>query len=168
MTADREVHIEPGWRPGAIGRITEMHAGYYSREHGFGPVFEAKVAEGLAGLIPRLDHPRNGLWCALRGERIVGSIAIDGQDQDDGSAHLRYFIVDDALRGSGLGRRLLRGALDFADAQGFPLTRLWTFEGLKAARHLYESEGFRLIRAWRGDQWGSAVVEQVFERKAGR
>jgi hypothetical protein len=40
---------------------------------------------------------------------------------------------------------------------------LWTFEGLDAARHLYEKSGFRLALQKRGAQWGAEVNEQRFE-----
>jgi hypothetical protein len=40
---------------------------------------------------------------------------------------------------------------------------LWTFEGLNAARHLYEKFGFRLAFQQRGTQWGAEVNEQRFE-----
>ena len=158
--------IESGYRPGAIGRITEMHATWYAKAHGFGAVFESKVAAGLDEWVERLDHGRNGLWLAIVENRVVGSVAIDGQDQPDGAAHLRYFIVDEDVRGTGAGRLLLRQAMSFVDAQGFTKTRLWTFQGLDAARHLYEAEGFTLTKSWLGDQWGREVLEQIFERVA--
>jgi len=41
---------------------------------------------------------------------------------------------------------------------------LWTFQGLDAARRLYEAHGFVLVEQWSGDQWGQAMVEQRFER----
>ena len=40
---------------------------------------------------------------------------------------------------------------------------MWTFEGLGAARHLYEKAGFRLVEEHKGTQWGSEVNEQRFE-----
>jgi GNAT superfamily N-acetyltransferase len=72
-------------------------------------------------------------------ERIVGSIAIDGQDLS--TAHLRWFILDDGCRGSGVGRQLLRAAVEFCDQHGFDAIQLWTFKGLDAARRLYERPG---------------------------
>ncbi len=52
----------------------------------------------------------------------------------------------------------------FCDAQGFPKIMLWTFQGLDAAHRLYEAHGFVLAEEWVGDQWGTEVVEQRFER----
>lgn len=164
------VEIVCGYQPGVIGRCVEMHARYYARTAGFGPVFEGTVAAGMAGFLPRLDRAGNGLWVAMRQGQIIGTLAIDGDDLNQGGtegrrvAHLRWFIVDDGARGGGTGRRLLSAALAFCDAQGFAETRLWTFRGLDAARRLYEEAGFVLEREWLGEQWGTEVREQCFSR----
>lgn len=166
--ADRpvaQVQIVAGYRTGLVARITQMHAFYYAREAGFGRRFESVVAGGLAAFCDRLDHPDNAIWAAVRGEQIVGAVAIDGQDLGPVIAHLRWFIVDDGARGGGLGRRLLDAALAFADARPFAETHLWTFGGLDAARHLYEAYGFACITERPGRQWGSEVLEQQFVRR---
>jgi DNA-binding MarR family transcriptional regulator/GNAT superfamily N-acetyltransferase len=156
--------IEQGYRPGVIGRVAEMHARFYSRHVGFGQFFESKVAAGMAEFTGRLAYARNGLWVALHGERIVGSIAIDGEDLGKNIAHLRWFIIDDSFRGGGLGRRLMSAAMSFCDDRQFAETQLWTFKGLDAARKLYEDFGFTLTEEWLGEQWGSKVTEQRFLR----
>lgn len=158
------VEIFTGYRPGLIARITEMHIDYYARSAGFGRAFEAVVAGGLADFCNRLDHPDNEVWTVTRSGRILGSIAIDGQDLGAGIAHLRWFILDDRLHGAGLGRRLMAQALAFTDARPFLRTDLWTFDGLSAARHLYEAHGFALAEQRPGDQWGREVLEQRFTR----
>jgi len=40
---------------------------------------------------------------------------------------------------------------------------LWTFKGLNAAKHLYEKNGFKLVKQFKGMQWGTEVNEQRFE-----
>ncbi|MCS5948435.1 GNAT family N-acetyltransferase [Klebsiella pneumoniae subsp. pneumoniae] len=67
---------------------------------------------------------------------------------------MRWFILDDSCRGSGIGRRLLSEAMASRDSRQFSAVQLWTFKGLDAARKLYESFGFTLIREWQGEQWG--------------
>jgi GNAT superfamily N-acetyltransferase len=52
--------------------------------------------------------------------------------------------------------------MDFCRRKGYSTVYLWTFEGLAAARHLYEKFGFTLVEQQRGDQWGSTVNEQRF------
>lgn len=154
-----------GYRTGLIARVTEMHANYYARTVGFGRRFETVVAAGLAQFCERLDHAENQIWLAVQGDRIVGSVAIDGEDMGAGVAHLRWFILEDGARGSGLGKRLLLSALDFVDEHGFPETQLWTFSGLDGARRLYEANGFRCVEERPGNQWGSQVLEQRFVRR---
>ncbi len=159
------VKIVTGYYPGMIGRIAEMHGGYYAREHNFGVIFESKVAAGLADFSVRLDKPCNQIWLAMVNDRIVGSVAIDGEDLGNNDAHLRWFILDDGCRGSGLGRKLIAEAMAFCVEQRFSSVQLWTFNKLTAARRLYESFGFKLSKEWEGDQWGSTITEQQFIRK---
>ncbi|MGE8063585.1 bifunctional helix-turn-helix transcriptional regulator/GNAT family N-acetyltransferase [Pseudomonas sp. NPDC089569] len=165
QSAPGQIQVSEGYRPGVIGRVTEMHATFYSRHSGFGQFFERQVATGLAEFAGRLDEPCNSLWLATHHERIVGSVAIDGQDLGNNEAHLRWFILDDGCRGGGVGRRLLEEAVAFCDRQGFDAIQLWTFKGLDAARRLYESLGFELVHEEQGNQWGTAVTEQQFTRR---
>ncbi|KGT92713.1 bifunctional helix-turn-helix transcriptional regulator/GNAT family N-acetyltransferase [Enterobacter cancerogenus] len=166
-------HVQPsggceivtGYLPGMIGRITEMHGTYYAREHQFTSVFESKVAAGLADFSTRLESPSNQIWLAVMNERIVGSVAIDGEDLGDNQAHLRWFILDEGCRGTGVGKRLISEAMQFCHERKFSAVQLWTFNKLTAARRLYESFGFELTKEWQGDQWGSLVTEQQFTCK---
>lgn len=159
------ITVESGYRPGLIGRVAEMHAAFYARHSGFGQFFESQVATGIAEFSGRLDQPCNHIWVATHNDRIVGSVAIDGQDLGHNEAHLRWFILDDGCRGSGVGRQLLREAVHFCDQFGFSAVQLWTFKGLDAARRLYEAHGFALVKEEPGKQWGSDVTEQQFTRR---
>ncbi|MBJ3815981.1 bifunctional helix-turn-helix transcriptional regulator/GNAT family N-acetyltransferase [Shimwellia pseudoproteus] len=167
LTAQSGCDIVTGYRPGMIGRIAEMHGNYYAREHHFGSFFEGKVAAGLAEFAGRLDKPCNQIWLAMANDRIVGAVAIDGEDLGNNDAHLRWFILDDGCRGSGVGRKLIAQAMHFCDAREFSAVQLWTFNKLTAARRLYESFGFALSKEWQGDQWGSTMTEQQFTRRRG-
>jgi len=162
----QDVKIESGYQPKILGRVTTMHADFYSQNYDFGMEFETKVASEMAEFLARLAGPSNEIWAAVKNDRIVGSITIDGEDIGNGVAHLRWFVMDDAARGSGAGRRLLESALQFVDACGFRETHLWTFKSLDAARRLYEQTGFQLVHEELGKQWGSEVLEQKFVRTA--
>ncbi|WP_020593355.1 bifunctional helix-turn-helix transcriptional regulator/GNAT family N-acetyltransferase [Kiloniella laminariae] len=156
--------IRTGYLPGIIGGITSLHAGYYSRLVGFSDTFETAVADGLARFVPRLDRKQNEIWSLEHRDKFLGSIAIDGEDLGENIAHLRWFIVDKELHGSGLGKKLLQGALQFCDGQNFRETHLWTFKGLDVARKLYEENGFSLVEEYKGTQWGKQMIEQKFVR----
>ena len=159
-----EIQISCGYRLNLIGRITHMHMAYYAPFAGFGQRFESVVAGGLASFCDRLHQPNNQIWLAIQNQQIVGSVAIDGEDLGNNMAHLRWFIMDDRVRGKGVGSQLLTQALQFVDAKGFEETQLWTFNGLNAARHLYESNGFKLAEENLGNQWGTEIMEQRFCR----
>ena len=148
--------------PGAIGRIVELHGRHYTRDWRFGPSFEAKVANELGALVARLDPARDGFWIAAQGSEIVGGIAIDGSSAP-GAARLRFFIIDEAHRGSGLGERLMCTALDFCRSAGHRRVFLTTFAGLNAARKLYERHGFALTEERPDRTWGVEVTEQRFD-----
>ena len=149
--------------PGAIGRVAELHGDFYHRYWGFGLFFEAKVARELAAFFCRYDDTRDGFWAVVKKGRLEGAVVIDGKDADGEGAHLRWFIVSDGMRGQGAGNLLIQTAMDFCRHKRYPVVYLWTFEGLAAARHLYEKNGFSLVSERPGDQWGLTVNEQRFE-----
>jgi GNAT superfamily N-acetyltransferase len=158
-----ETTIHSGYHPGAIGRIVELHGAYYAAHWGFGAFFEARMARELGQFVDHFDPSRDGLWTAVAAGRVEGSIAIDGSHAAPGEAHLRWFIIDASQRGRGTGRRLLDEAVGFCRRSGRRRVTLWTFQGLDAARKLYEQAGFRLAEERRGAQWGTEVTEQSFE-----
>ncbi|MBN2123181.1 MAG: GNAT family N-acetyltransferase [Deltaproteobacteria bacterium] len=158
-----EVRIVRGYTPGAIGRVAELHGRYYHEHWGFGLFFEAKVATEVSEFLGRLDERKDGFWSATADGRPEGFIAIDGTSAPGSCAHLRWFIVSDPWRGKGIGRRLIDAAVTFCRKSAYRKIDLWTFEGLHAARYLYESTGFKLREEQRGARWGSEVNEQRWE-----
>jgi len=157
-----ELTIIEGYRPGAIGRVAQLHGEYYHRHWGFGLFFEAKVASELSDFLSRFDEARDGFWMVAANARVEGAIVIDGEEAAGAGAHLRWFIVSDRLRGQGAGNRLMETAMDFCRGKGYSNVYLWTFEGLAAAHHLYHKYGFALVEQRRGAQWGVTVNEQRF------
>lgn len=54
-----------GYRPGALGRVTELHGSYYAEHWGFDVRFEAEVAREMAAFLPRFDPEHDGFWLAM-------------------------------------------------------------------------------------------------------
>ena len=160
-----QLSITSGYTPGCIGRIAQLHAHYYHALVGFGLPFESRVARELAAFCERFNPAQDGLWLVqdTATQEVHGSIAIDGADGFNRGAHLRWFITSEAIRGRGMGRQLLAQALAFCQQKAYPRVYLSTFEGLHAARHLYEKAGFQLMHQALGQQWGVQVNEQIFE-----
>ena len=157
------VDIERGYIPGSIGRVVELHGTYYLKHWGFGLFFEAKVASDLSKFLGRYDEKRDGFWAVVLEDRVEGALAIDAIHDESEGAHLRWFIVSDAFRGRGFGNRLINTAIEFCREKGYERIFLWTFDGLEAARHLYEKNGFELVEEQKGARWGKEVKEQRFE-----
>ena len=156
------VEIARGYIHGCIGRIAELHGTYYHDHWGFGLFFEAKVATELSKFLGRYNEKRDGFWTASLEDRVEGSITIDGIHAESEGAHLRWFIISSKLRGHGVGNTLMEKAVDFCKSSNYYRVYLWTFDGLHAARHLYEKFGFRLMEQHEGTQWGAKVKEQKF------
>jgi GNAT superfamily N-acetyltransferase len=159
----RTADMHSGYIPGAIGRLTELHAAYYSRYWGFGLYFESKVATEMSEFLSRFDANHDGFWTLSTADRIVGGLAVDGMESAGRGARLRWFIVDSDYQGKGLGNSLLKEALDFSMRVKIRRLYLHSFAGLDPARHLYEKFGFVLFEEHEDNTWGKRVAEQTFE-----
>ena len=159
------IEVHQGYRSGVIASVTQLHASYYSEGYGFGDLFERKVATEISEFMGRIENPLNAMFSAYLGDELLGSVSLDGEDLGEGVCHLRWFIVSPLAQGLGIGSLLLKNAMSFVDQNAFDHTRLWTFKGLDAARHLYEKHGFSLAHEKPGTQWGTEVIEQEFVRK---
>lgn len=152
--------LRTGLRPGDIGEIVRLHGVVYAREHGFDSTFEAYVAGPLARFAI-VASSRERLWIAERGGAIVGSVAIVAASPE--VAQLRWFLVDPAVRGKGLGTRLLGEAISFSKSCGYRSIFLWTVSALGAAARLYRASGFVRTEERPGRLWGVDVVEEKYE-----
>lgn len=109
------IRVVEGYQPGLIARITEMFALYHSRTRWEGEQQkEVAIACELAHFFADESACCRRIWVAMYDDRIVGSLIIHVR-QDGPSAELRWFIVEETLRGQGVGRKLLDSALNFID-----------------------------------------------------
>lgn len=152
-----------GYYPGVVGRITQLHAVYYHEHWGFDASFETQVGQELSIFVSEFDDERDGLWVATANDKFAGAVAIDGQHAMTDGARLRWFFVDPQFQDAGLGNRLISRAIQFCRDKNYSKIFLWTFEGLDAARRLYERQNFRLRETHEVDQWGQRITEQKFE-----
>lgn len=156
--------LRDAWFPGVVGDIAALHARHYAASHGFGAVFEAKVARELGEFLAHPQRSGDFFRAVEREGRALGSIALE--DEGSGVAHLRWFILDDALRGTGLGRRMLGAVMEHARAAGFARVYLWTLDGLPAAAKLYAAFGFAEVERLAATQWGLETTELRLEWRA--
>ncbi len=155
-----DVSLRTTLKPGDIEAIVSLHSRIYSREYGFDQSFEAYVAGPLSEFA-RSSPSRGRVWIAEQEGRMVGCIAIVPSSPD--TAQLRWFLVDPAARGFGLGKKLLGEAVSFCRACRYDSVMLWTVGALAAAAHLYQAIGFRKVEEKAGARWGVDVVEEKYE-----
>ncbi len=153
-----EIVIRP-YRAGDAGYISHRHGVLYEQEYGLDKVFEQYVIAGLAKFFA--GGADGEIWVAEAAGQIVGSIAIVAAGP--GTGQLRWFLIEPAFRGSGLGRRFMNVAIDYCRQRGFNHVFLWTFRGLDAACHLYESFGFRLTEETENTTWRDKLTEQRWD-----
>lgn len=159
------IRITQGYAPGAIGRVVELHGRYYSRAWGFGPPFEAEVAAELGEFMGRYDPARDGFWLAWQGDDILASITLDHLPvEGETGPRIRWFVADERAQGTGVGRMLFDALLAFVAETGQSGLYLWTFEGLTAARRLYDRAGFVVTATETSTAWGPTITAQRMQR----
>jgi len=148
-------------RPGDIGLVAHRHGVLYAQEYGWDERFEALVAGILAKFVENFRPRREHCWIAERDGEFVGCVFLIEKDKH--TAQLRLLLVEPAARGQGLGRQLVAECIRFARQKGYKKMMLWTNSVLDAARHIYESFGFTLLKQGKHRSFGKELVEQTWE-----
>jgi N-acetylglutamate synthase-like GNAT family acetyltransferase len=157
---DLLISIRHDLRPGDVGYITYLHGILYAPDQGWNHTFDAYVAIPLAEFAKSKSF-RESIWIVEKEGRIVGSAAIVKFSEKE--AQLRWLLLDPEVRGQGLGRRLVKEALDFCREAGYSSVFLWTVNTLPIAAQLYQSVGFRQTQELTHELWGSVVTEVRYE-----
>jgi GNAT superfamily N-acetyltransferase len=110
-----------------------------------------------AELQPNEDAQHRGLQMIIADSRIGHILVLEHSDKIIGMIGVIYsvstalgarvawiedVVIDPAHRGGGLGKKLVSGALDFAQKQGCARVMLLTDHDNLHAQKLYESQGF--------------------------
>ncbi len=147
-------------RPGDMGWIIEAHARLYAQECGFNGEFEALVADICTQFLKHFNAERERCWILERAGWRLGCVFVVSHSKT--VAQLRCLLLEPAARGQGMGRRLVREAIDFARSAGYRELMLWTHDGLHAARAIYEQAGFRLDSEAPETRFGVQIIGQTW------
>lgn len=150
-----DVSIRHDLQGGDLGEIIALHGRLYDPLPGFGLRFEAYVAQTIAEYI--LGTDQNGrIWLAESDGKLVGCTAI--VLRDEGAAQLRWVLVDNALRGIGLGRKLVESSINWSRDNGCNQVFLETTDGLPESQALYEKLGFALEHEGVEELWNGPAA----------
>jgi GNAT superfamily N-acetyltransferase len=141
--------------------VIAAHGRLYAEEYGWDQSFEALVAEIAAKFLREFKPDRERCFIAeLEGMPAGSSFVVE---EDEETAKLRLVLVEKRAQGLGLGKALVRDAVDFARRAGYRRMALWTNDILHAARAIYVAEGFRLVAEERHHSFGQDLVGQNWE-----
>jgi len=147
--------------PGDFGWVVKRHAELYAQEYKWMEPFEGVCAQIVADFLNKQDAARERCWIAEMDGENVGCVFVAKDSAK--VARLRLLLVDPKARDLGLGARLTDEAIRFARAAGYIKMTLWTHSVLKAARHIYQNAGFKLMRSEKHKSWGQPVVSEYWD-----
>ncbi|MBR0986330.1 bifunctional helix-turn-helix transcriptional regulator/GNAT family N-acetyltransferase [Bradyrhizobium liaoningense] len=149
-------------RVGDMGWVISRQAAAYAADYNWDISYEALVAEICAQFIKNYDAAREHCWIAEVGGEPVGSIFL--VKATDETAKLRLLQVEKKARGLGIGRALVEQCLQGARERGYGRMTLWTQSILVAARGIYQSAGFKLVKEEKHHSFGADLVGETWER----
>jgi DNA-binding MarR family transcriptional regulator/GNAT superfamily N-acetyltransferase len=148
--------------PGDLGWMVQRQGAVYAQEYGWDDRFEALVARIVADYVEHRDPRREAMWIAEVDGAPVGSIMC--VRKDDETAQLRLLFVDPAVRGMGIGARLVDECIRYATQIGYREMVLWTNSTLESARRIYQRTGFELVEEEHKYEFGQDQVFQTWRR----
>lgn len=149
--------------PGDIGYIIHLHGTIYGKEYNFSTDFEKYVIKTFYTFLENYSPENDRVWMAEYNNKIVGCVAIVHQPNEE--AQLRWFLLDPAFRGLGIGKKLLIDAVNFCKEKKFKNIFLLTTNLQNKALEMYKLAGFELTQSEEVQEWGLTFNEERYDLK---
>ena len=115
------------------------------KEHGLDKPGTAYFDASLDHLSAYYDRPGRAYYVLLDGETVVGGVGVAEFEDLPGGCELQKLYLAPALRGQGLGSRMIRFIEARARELGYRQIYLETHTALSTALRAYERAGYRPI-----------------------
>lgn len=149
--------------PGDIGYIIHLHGSLYGKEYNFSTDFEKYVIKTFYTFLENYSPENDRVWMAEYHNKIVGCVAIVHQPNEE--AQLRWFLLDPAFRGLGIGKKLLTDAVNFCKEKQYKNVFLLTTNLQNKALEMYKLAGFELTQSEEVLEWGLTFNEERYDLK---
>lgn len=115
---------------------------HYRSVEGFDSDFDTVVIRTMDDLERRASDGRSHFILAEVDESKVGCVFFSAESEATG--RIRLFYLDEAYRGRGIGKKMMKVVMSRAVASGFETIDVSTFDRHEAACHVYSSLGFEV------------------------
>ncbi|MEG3617519.1 GNAT family N-acetyltransferase [Magnetovibrio sp. PR-2] len=165
FTKTEKLHIHEGFVPGFAAEMIRLHMDYYAPHWGLGQNFKTHILRDFTALMDVFDANRDQIL-TLQNQNgdILGTLVVEASTQESvDTARLRFFVMNERTKGQGWGHKMIEHALATCKARG--QTKLWltTFNGLEAAKSLYERAGFHQTEVYAQDTWNEGTGEVRYD-----
>jgi len=156
-----EISIRTFIKPGDLGYIIYRHGKLYGDEYNYSVAFETYVGAGLHEFYTNYNADIDRVWICEHHDRIIGFVLL--MHRANKTAQLRYFYLEPAYRGIGLGKKMMDLFMEFYKKSGYLSAYLWTTDELTAAASLYTRHGFKLTESKDSTAFGKPLKEQRYD-----
>jgi GNAT superfamily N-acetyltransferase len=156
-----DITIRTELQPGDLGYVIHRHGKLYAMEYGYGISFESYVAAGIHEFYSVYDPSLDRVWVCEHDETIVGFLLL--MHRSGTLAQLRFFYLEPAYRGIGLGKKMMNLYMEFLKQCGYTMAYLWTTHEQLAAAALYRHHGFEMVEEKHSTAFGKALWEQRYD-----
>jgi len=156
-----DISIRTSIKPGDLGYVIHRHGKLYGDEYNYGVSFETYVGAGLHEFYQNYNPEMDRVWICEHQNVIVGFLLL--MHRDNKVAQLRYFYLEPAYRGIGLGKKLMESFMKFLKEKQYQSAYLWTTHELSVAASLYTKHGFKLTESKESVAFGKPLKEQRYD-----
>lgn len=148
---------------GDFGWVVQANSSIHAQENGWNEKYEALVAKTVADYLNNFNPQKECCWIAEKDGENVGAAFL--VKKTDTTAQIRLLFVEQKARGLGIGKRLVQECTRFARKAGFKKITLWSSSSFIVAKHIFEKEGYKLIKSESENLFGKDILSETWELK---